>query len=70
MSTEAKRQIHDIVREAERQGFVRDDRGRHTILIPPGTVRRLALPVTPRSDRAVRNSLALLRRHGFVWRGR
>jgi hypothetical protein len=65
----ADREITGLIREAERQGWIDATRLGHTKLrAPDGTT--VVMPRTASDHRSIYNAIAIMRRHGFVWKGR
>lgn len=61
----AAREVRDLVREAERQGWRVRERGAHFTLFAPDGVGIVTVAKTPSDRRWRANTLAQLRRHGF-----
>jgi len=68
MASDARRQIEQLVRKAEDQGWaVRRTRNNHFRLTPPAGGRGYTVPSTPNGgNRAAENSIAALKRAGLV----
>lgn len=63
--------FRDVVKEAERQGFVVTAKKKHIEFKPPDPRMDLVISSkTPSDHRAILNLIAQLRRSGFIWRGR
>ncbi len=59
----AGKDLRELARQLERQGWRREQRpGGHIVLVPPHGGRPLVLSNSPRNDRALDHALADLRR--------
>lgn len=65
----ASKEIRELVRELESQGWRVEATRKHLRAYPP-TGSPVTLPSTPSDHRAFANTIALLRARGFVWKGR
>jgi hypothetical protein len=69
--TSAKKELKEIVREAERQDWrVETTKKGHLRFYAPDGETLVTSGGTPSDHRALANLIARLRRHGFVWKGR
>lgn len=63
------REIEGLIREAEKQGWRDVTKKGHTKLkAPDGQI--VVMPRTASDCRSFHNAVAILRRHGFTWKGR
>jgi predicted RNA binding protein YcfA (HicA-like mRNA interferase family) len=66
-----RKDIEQVVRAAWRQGWrVEKTKGGHWKLYSPNGLDIVIASGTPRSHRSVEETIAELRRNGFVWKGR
>lgn len=65
----AHKETRKIIREAKRQGWRVDEKGKHYKLFPP-VGRMVTMAKTPSDVRALQNMIALMRQSGFKWKGR
>jgi hypothetical protein len=65
----ARKEIKELLAEAERQGW-RVKEGKHYQLLSPDGKGIVTCPKTPSSSRTIPNVVARMRRYGFVWKGR
>lgn len=57
--------VRELVRKLEQQGWRIDTTGRHVKCYPPDRSRQMVvLPSTPSDHRSLRNAVAMLRRSG------
>jgi len=67
----APKEVRDLVKEAERQGWrVEFSRGHYKLYAPNGDPRPITVASTPSDHRWLVNTVSKMRRHGFVWKGR
>jgi hypothetical protein len=67
----ASREIKDLVTELQREGWrVERTRNNHPRAYPPTGEGFVTFASTPRDRRSLPNTIAALRRRGFVWKGR
>lgn len=66
----AKKELKEIVKAAEQQGW-RIKRGKgHYLFLAPDGVNKVTIAGTPSDHRALDNAIALLRKYGLKWKGR
>ncbi|ADU51344.1 hypothetical protein Tmar_1231 [Thermaerobacter marianensis DSM 12885] len=63
-----KKEVHELLREAARQGWRIEDSGKHVKLYPPDPrFPPVVIAKTPSDWRAWHNNLARLRKFGLKW---
>lgn len=67
-----KKELKEVLREAERQGWtVTETGGGHYKLVPPNKDKPIVyIGKTPSDFRALANIIARMRKSGFAWKGR
>jgi hypothetical protein len=65
-----RKEVKELLREAERQGWRVERRSRHYMLFAPDGKGKVTIASTPSTPRAITHSVARMRRYGFVWKGR
>lgn len=63
------RNIKELIREAEKQGWTDVTGNGHTKLRTPAGYM-IVMPSTASDHRAVKNAVSRMRKYGFVWKGR
>ena len=63
------REMRELVKCAEQQGWSNETRNGHLKLRAPNGFVVVA-PKTPSDPRSRLNTIALMRRQGFIWKGR
>ena len=63
------RNIKELVKEAERQGWTDVTGNGHTKLRTPDGYL-VVMPKTASDNRALKNAVSFMRKFGFVWKGR
>jgi hypothetical protein len=67
----ARKELKEVLREAEKQGWKVAYSGKgHPMLYAPDGKNIVTTGGTPSDHRALANLVARLRRHGFIWKGR
>lgn len=66
----AQKELREIIRAAERQGWRAEKRSRHWKLYSPDGEAIVVAAATPGGGRWKANLIAELRRYGFEWKGR
>lgn len=66
------KEVDQLLRELRVQGWrVERTRGGHYKAFPPDPAATpVVIPGTPSDSRSLRNTIGLLRRGGFIWKGR
>jgi len=69
MMSSTSKQIRDLLKEAERQGWTVDERRKGYLLKSPDGVTMVSLHKTPSDHRWLQNTLREMRKGGFEWKG-
>lgn len=64
------KEVRQLLKELRKQGFTIEESGRHFKAFPPGGGPMTVIPRTPSDPRSLKNAIALLRKRGFLWKGR
>ena len=65
-----KKELKEVLREAERQGWTVTSHKGHWKLYAPDGKGIVHIAGTPSDHRNLANTVALMRRYGFRWKGR